>query len=63
MAEPNYIKLREKLLREIKKYDEVGDETMENLEDKYHVDLTSFYGEIESSKDVTRLINKIRKYN
>ena len=63
MEKKDLIKLKVKLLKEQKREGEISDETLEKLEDEYHVDLTNFYGESNNPKVVSRLIKKINKHN
>lgn len=59
LTKRDWVKLKIKLLKEQKKHGEIGDDTLERLEDEFHKDLTHFYGEGDDPKVVTRLINKL----
>lgn len=61
MKEKEIKELRKELLELTKVYGFVPDEKIEKLEDKYHVDLTSFYGDVNNLEEIDRLINKIKR--
>lgn len=55
-------KIRTRMLKNIKTDEGIArnDEIIENLEDSFGVDLTSFFGE-EDPKRINQLINKLKK--
>jgi hypothetical protein len=59
------MELKKELLRLQKAWkqedEDKQNEILESLEDKYHVDLTKFYGEEYNSKKLKQLSKKIKK--
>ena len=56
-----YVNLRTELRKKLKGRG-ISDSRMEKLEDKYHVNLTRFYGE-NDLKIADKIVNKIAKQN
>jgi hypothetical protein len=53
-------KIKNKLMKELKKTGELSSETLENLEDSFHVDLSNLYGE-DTIQGINKIIAKIRR--
>lgn len=63
MTTKRYLNLRAELRKKMKRRNGLSDRMMERLEDKYHVNLTQFYGEEFDPKVVDRIVNQIAKQN
>lgn len=53
-------KIKNKLVRELNRVGEISSETMESLEDRFHVDLSNLYGE-DSIQGINKIIAKIKR--
>lgn len=51
--------IEKKLLNLMKKHGEIPDSVIEKMEDKYHVDLTTEYGESDPNV-IKRILRKIK---